>query len=214
MTHHRPAAAARGPWVAALVLTLLAVGSPLAAQGRERLVECSSLLFSGCRNYVIEVYRVEPGGKIIQQGDADTYQEADPDTLDPTAFLVLKLFDNDGLKGVRSVIWVDRRTGAVGGDWPQYLSNDAVRSAELNGVPGDAVELYDDRTKRLDRGMTRLVIFAGESSCRTEVNLNAPSGGRCTSMEGSTVAGKVSAIVIRYRGVPGGETGAAQDAQD
>jgi hypothetical protein len=200
-------AGARGRGVlaaAAAVLGLASAASPLLGQGRERLIDCSSLLFSGCRNYVIEVVRIEPDGTRHPQGDMDTYEAADPDTLDPGRFLVLLLYDGDGLRGTRSVIWVDRASGAVGGDWPEHLSNDEVRSAELRGVPGDVVALYDDRTKRVDRGMTRLVIFADSSSCRTEVNLDVPSGGKCSSVEGRTVAGKVSGIVIEYRGLGAG----------
>ncbi len=194
------------------LLAALGGSSPLLAQGRERLVECSSLLFSGCRNYVIEVVRVEPDGTPRPQGDKDTYQEANPDTLDPGRFLVVLLYDGDRLSGNRSVIWVDRRSGVMGGDWPEHLSNDQVRSAEIHGVPGDVVELYDDRTKLIDRGMTRLVIFAGDSSCRAEVNLDVPSGGKCSSVEGRTVAGKVSGIVIEYRGIGTGGSAAATPA--
>jgi hypothetical protein len=187
-------------------LTLLLLGclavwgaSDLPAQGRPKEVECSSLLFSGCRNYVIEVVRVEPGGSERPQPPSDTYLSVDPDTLSPSAYLVLKLYDGDGLKGGRSVIWVERVVGLVGGDWPSTLKNDAARSAELVGVPGDVVELYDDRGKGVARGMTRLVILAGKESCKTPGSLDRTAGSGCAVKEGPTVAGKVSGMVIKYR---------------
>lgn len=180
-------------------LTLQRAGE-LEAQNRPKEIECSFLLFSGCRSYAIDVIRVEPGGGQRAQTDADTYVSADSDTLDPDDYLVLKLYSSDRLEGNRAVIWVSRASGAVGGDWPSTLSNDAVRSAELAGTPGDGVELYNDLNRRAKRGLTRLVIHAGQSACRTEVNLNASGG--CSVREGSGVAGKVSRVVIRYRGIP------------
>lgn len=179
---------------------LLATGlmGRLEAQGRPKEVECSFLLFAGCRNYAIEVIRVEPGGPERRQADADTYQIVDPDTLDPSRYLVLELYDGDRLQGTRSVIWVERVSGAVGGDWPSTLKNDAVRSAELRGVPGDLVELYDSRDRRVERGLARMVVFSGKDSCVSPANLGQNVGG-CMVKEGAGVAGKVSFILIKYR---------------
>ncbi|MBA2564480.1 MAG: hypothetical protein H0V09_03535 [Gemmatimonadetes bacterium] len=187
-------------FAAATAVVVLVPGSA-DAQDRPREVECSFLLLSGCRKYVIEVQRVDPNGTVRKQEDSDTYQEADADTLDASSFLVLELFKEDRLKGQRAVIWIDRASGAVGGDWPSTLGNDAVRSAALKGVPGDLVELYDDTRGRAGRGMARMVIFSGSTSCRTAVNLDDRTQRTCVVQEGRGAAGKVSKILILYRGL-------------
>jgi hypothetical protein len=179
------------------LVLLLAAPAVAAAQARPHEIECFSLLFSSCRNYVIEVVRVLPDGASRPQGARDTLEEADPDTLDPRSYLVLDLFDGDRLEGRRATIWIRRATGEVGGDWPTVLSNDFVRSATLRGVPGDAVELHDQRDFRRGAAVARLVIFAGDDDCSTDVNLD--HGGTCTVAEGGRVAGKVSGIRILYR---------------
>ncbi|MFN2431878.1 MAG: hypothetical protein ABR599_03505 [Gemmatimonadota bacterium] len=186
--------------LAPLIAAVWAVAATeLPAQGRAKQVECSFLLFSGCRNYDIDVVRITPDGALHPQEDADTYQFVNPDRLGPASHLVLELYRGDRLQEERAVIWVDRATGAVGGDWPSVLRNDAVRSAVLRGVPGDRVELYDDRHRRPGRALTRMVIFAGRDACRTATNLNDRGSG-CITTEGRGVAGKVSAITIWYRG--------------
>jgi hypothetical protein len=188
------------------LVLLAAAAETVPGQARPREIECFSLLFSSCRNYEIEVVRVLADGTSRPQGARDTLEDANPDTLDPRSYLVLELFEEDRLAGRRAVIWVRRTTGEVGGDWPAVLANDFVRSASLRGVPGDVAELHDQRDFRRGGAVVRLVIFAGDDDCSTNVNLDR--GGPCTVAEGGRVSGKVSGIRISYRAPPQPATGA------
>jgi hypothetical protein len=192
------------------LVLLAAAAETVPGQARPREIECFSLLFSSCRNYEIEVVRVLPDGTSRPQGARDTLEDANPDTLDPRSYLVLELFEEDRLAGRRAVIWVRRTTGEVGGDWPAVLANDFVRSASLRGVPGDVVELHDQRDFRRGGAVVRLVIFAGDDDCSTNVNLDR--GGPCTVAEGGRVSGKVSGIRISYRAPPQPTAGAPAPA--
>lgn len=186
-------------WILALAVLGTSAQSVL-AQGRPHEIECFSLLFSACRNYVIQVVAVLPDGTKQPQDDRDTLEELALETAEPASYLVLELFKDDRLQGSRAVIWVRRATGEVGGDWPGVLSNDFVRSVALKGVPGDVVEFHDQRDFGPGGAVARMVIFAGNSDCVTDVSFDR--GGPCTVAERGGVAGKVSGIRIEYRVAP------------